>query len=112
PNPTGNREEAKYIFGNIFRNSRDVIDVKYPGATGSDFADHFRLRVRSQVNSRNGVDCFAVGSYMQYIYDLPQNGFVHDVKIGDFAQGGPIGVMPKGSTITNNNNMFFDYVVE
>jgi hypothetical protein len=109
PNPTGKKPEAKYIIGNIFRNPKDAIDVKYPAAVGNQFSQSLRLRVVSSVNSAGGVDCFTAGSYMQYIHDLPQNGFVHDVKIGDFAQGGPIGAMPKGSSISSNHNLFFDY---
>jgi hypothetical protein len=109
PNPTGKKPEAKYIIGNIFRNPKDAIDVKYPAAVGNQFSQSLRLRVVSSVNSAGGVNCFTAGSYMQYIHDLPQNGFVHDVKIGDFAQGGPIGAMPKGSSISSIHKLFFDY---
>ncbi len=109
PNPSGKKPEAKYIFGTIFRDASDVIDVAYSAATGSEISKSMRLRVVSNVNSAGGVDCFKAGTYMQYIYDLPQSGFVHDIKIGDFAQGGPIGSMPQGSSITSNHNLFFDY---
>jgi hypothetical protein len=115
PDPTGSAPQQDYIMGNIFTNANDVIQVKYPSATGSGFASALRLRVHSSVNASPGINIYYIGSYMQYIYDLSEKGFVQDIKVGDFAQGGDdgvIGVMVKGSYITSVNTLYFDYATE
>ncbi len=107
PEPSGTAEE-KYILGNVFMNSGEVFDTKFYGADDSSFGTRLRMRMLSSLNS-TGFPIFDIGVYYQYIYDLPNYNFVQDLKIGDNNQGGIIGIMQKGWTVTCTNQMFFDY---